>query len=54
MEDGRIVEEGPPEKILENPDSERIRIFLAGIGGMRATAQASADATSDYGAGPLD
>ena len=53
MEAGRIVEEGPPEKILENPDSERIRIFLSGIGGMRATAQASADARSEYGVTPL-
>lgn len=36
MEGGRIVEEGPPEKVLENPDSERIRAFLSGIGGARA------------------
>jgi len=53
MENGRIVEEGPPEKILENPDSERIRIFLSGIGGMRATAQPSAEAIGEYRVTPL-
>lgn len=31
MEQGRIVEQGPPEAILENPRSERIKRFLAGI-----------------------
>ena len=29
IDNGRIVEEGPPEKILVDPDSERCRQFLA-------------------------
>jgi polar amino acid transport system ATP-binding protein len=29
MEDGRIVERGPPEKVLLNPEKERIRIFVS-------------------------
>ena len=28
LQDGRIVEEGPPEKVLDNPDDERTRQFL--------------------------
>lgn len=32
MEHGRIVEQGTPEDILENPSSERLKTFLAGIG----------------------
>ncbi len=29
LHQGRIEEEGPPKKVFENPDSERIRQFLA-------------------------
>jgi len=29
MEDGRIVERGPPEKVLLNPEKERTRIFVS-------------------------
>jgi len=29
MEDGRVVEEGPPEKILLNPDKERTKTFIS-------------------------
>src|SRR5690606_13397377 len=32
MEHGRIVEQGPPQEVLENPSSDRLRTFLAGIG----------------------
>jgi polar amino acid transport system permease protein len=32
MEHGRIVVQGTPEDILENPTSERLKTFLAGIG----------------------
>lgn len=32
MEHGRILEQGTPEDILENPSSERLKTFLAGIG----------------------
>jgi ABC-type glutathione transport system ATPase component len=28
LEEGRIVEEGPPEKLLNDPDHERTRVFL--------------------------
>jgi ABC-type histidine transport system ATPase subunit len=28
LQEGRIVEEGPPEKVLNNPDDERTRQFL--------------------------
>lgn len=28
MDEGLVVEEGTPEKVLENPDSERTRLFL--------------------------
>jgi ABC-type histidine transport system ATPase subunit len=28
LQDGRIVEQGPPEKVLNNPDDERTRQFL--------------------------
>ena len=31
MEDGRIVEEGTPEKMFENPDSPRLKEFLSKI-----------------------
>lgn len=31
MSDGVIVEEGPPEKVLENPNHERLRSFLRQI-----------------------
>ena len=31
MEDGRIVEEGVPEKMFENPDSPRLKEFLSKI-----------------------
>jgi len=44
MEHGRIVEQGTPEDILENPSSERLRTFLAGIGGSAAKADAGAKA----------
>jgi ABC-type histidine transport system ATPase subunit len=28
LEEGRIIEEGPPEKMLDDPDDERTRQFL--------------------------
>jgi ABC-type histidine transport system ATPase subunit len=28
LQEGRIIEEGPPEKILNNPDDDRTRQFL--------------------------
>jgi polar amino acid transport system ATP-binding protein len=28
LEEGRIIEEGPPEKMLDNPDDDRTRGFL--------------------------
>jgi polar amino acid transport system ATP-binding protein len=28
LEEGRMVEEGPPEKLLNDPDHERTRVFL--------------------------
>jgi ABC-type histidine transport system ATPase subunit len=28
LQEGRIVEEGPPEKVLDSPDDERTRQFL--------------------------
>jgi ABC-type histidine transport system ATPase subunit len=28
MEDGYIVEQGPPEKLFENPEHQRTRDFL--------------------------
>jgi len=31
MDEGRIIEEGPPEKIFTNPDTERTRKFLRQI-----------------------
>ena len=31
MEDGLIVEEGPPNQLFENPNSERTRAFLSAI-----------------------
>mgnify|MGYP000244693747 CR=1 FL=1 len=31
MEGGKIVEQGPPEKIFENPSSERTRYFLQAV-----------------------
>ncbi len=30
MDEGLVVEYGPPEKVLDNPDSERMRRFLEG------------------------
>jgi polar amino acid transport system ATP-binding protein len=32
MDDGRIVEEGPPEQIFSNPQSLRLREFVAEVG----------------------
>lgn len=29
MEDGRIIESGPPEKVILNPEKERTRIFVS-------------------------
>jgi polar amino acid transport system ATP-binding protein len=31
LEAGRIIEQGPPEKIFKNPDSERTRSFLQSV-----------------------
>ncbi|HHT50728.1 MAG TPA: amino acid ABC transporter ATP-binding protein [Eubacteriaceae bacterium] len=31
MDEGRILEEGPPEKIFKNPDNERMQTFLGKI-----------------------
>jgi polar amino acid transport system ATP-binding protein len=31
MADGRIVEQGPPKAIFENPQSERLQTFLAKV-----------------------
>jgi polar amino acid transport system ATP-binding protein len=31
MDDGRIVEQGPPEDVLTNPRNERSRAFLAAV-----------------------
>jgi glutamine transport system ATP-binding protein len=31
LDDGRVLEEGPPEQVLENPREERTRAFLARI-----------------------
>ena len=28
LEEGRVIEEGPPEKILDDPDDDRCRLFL--------------------------
>ena len=28
FDEGRIVEQGPPEKIFENPENDRLRDFL--------------------------
>jgi ABC-type histidine transport system ATPase subunit len=28
LEEGRVIEEGPPEKMLDNPDDDRTRQFL--------------------------
>lgn len=41
MEHGRIVEQGPPDVVLENPSSERLRTFLAGIGKVKREAVAA-------------
>ena len=32
MDEGRILEEGSPEEIFENPKHERVREFIGGIG----------------------
>jgi hypothetical protein len=31
MDGGRIVEQGPPEKLLVRPGSERLRRFLSAV-----------------------
>jgi polar amino acid transport system ATP-binding protein len=31
MDEGRIVEDGPPQSVLGNPDSERLRQFMAKV-----------------------
>jgi polar amino acid transport system ATP-binding protein len=31
MDDGRIVESGPPEQVLDAPQHERTRTFLARV-----------------------
>ena len=31
MEDGRVVEEGTPEKMFEHPESDRVKQFLGKI-----------------------
>ena len=31
MDEGRIVEEGPPDRIFSNPESDRLRAFLAKV-----------------------
>jgi ABC-type histidine transport system ATPase subunit len=28
LEEGRVIEEGPPEKMLDDPDDDRTRQFL--------------------------
>jgi ABC-type histidine transport system ATPase subunit len=33
MDHGRILEEGPPEKILNHPEHVRIREFIASLNG---------------------
>ena len=32
MDEGKILEEGTPEDIFENPKHERVREFIGGIG----------------------
>ena len=32
MDEGKILEEGTPEEIFENPKHERVREFIGGIG----------------------
>ena len=31
MDDGRIIEQGPPEHFFENPTEERTKLFLSKI-----------------------
>ena len=31
MEDGRVVEDGTPEKLFDHPESERVKQFLGKI-----------------------
>jgi polar amino acid transport system ATP-binding protein len=31
MDDGRIVEQGPPAEVLERPREERTRLFLSKV-----------------------
>jgi polar amino acid transport system permease protein len=38
MDEGRVVEEGPPEAVLEHPREARTRQFLRRVGGEEARA----------------
>jgi ABC-type polar amino acid transport system ATPase subunit len=31
LDEGHIIEQGPPEQVLENPTQERTRAFLARV-----------------------
>jgi ABC-type glutathione transport system ATPase component len=31
MDDGRIVEQGPPAMVLENPENPRTRLFIQAV-----------------------
>jgi polar amino acid transport system ATP-binding protein len=31
MDDGRIIEQGPPDKVLENPQNPRTRLFIQAV-----------------------
>ena len=35
MDEGRVVEEGPPDQVLISPTTDRARRFLAADGGRR-------------------
>jgi ABC-type histidine transport system ATPase subunit len=31
MDDGRIIEQGSPDKVLENPQNPRTRLFIQAV-----------------------
>jgi len=31
MDEGRVVESGPPESVLDNPQQERTQVFLSQV-----------------------